>query len=227
MKEDVFPRTHNTWIGRKLLEGVAGRNELNRHVMEVYADPLRVYFLGTPDRRHAEAEEVVEGFFADRLARGDFFDDWKMSGLRLRRWLMNGLGFYLKELRRARKRGNRSQALDEERDAPLEDSSKDVEREMDRAFAIAIVRQALGESRRACAAKGLERHWEVFYRHYYQGQGYGEFAPEFGVEAAKASDMARTAAGRFRDAMRDLLASDGALESEIDQEIEMLLEICG
>jgi len=37
--------------------------------------------------------------------------------------------------------------------------------------------------------------------------------------------MARTVAGKFRSALRGILASDGARESEIDAEIETLLEL--
>jgi hypothetical protein len=96
---------------------------------------------------------------------------------------------------------------------------------MDRAFAVSIVREALLEAKRTCASKGLQKHWEIFYRHYYEGSSYADFIDEYGVDAAKASDMARTVAAKFRAALRDLIASDGALESEIDEEIGALLEI--
>src|SRR5882672_12709738 len=97
-KKDVFPRTLGTWIGRKLQEGKAGRAEVNRHLMSVYAWPLQVYFRGSSDRWLGEPEDIVQGFFADRLDREEFLPGCQESGLRLRRWLMNGFCFYLKEL---------------------------------------------------------------------------------------------------------------------------------
>ena len=104
MKKDVFPETQNTWIGQRLREGKEGLAEINRHVMNVYAFPLRVYYHGTPHRWLGEADDVIQGYFADRLAREDFFKEWLKSGLRLRRWLINGFGFYLKELKKKRRR---------------------------------------------------------------------------------------------------------------------------
>ncbi len=226
MKKDVFPQTLNTWIERKLAEGAAGRAELNHFVMRVYADPLRVYCLGTPGRYLGEPEEVVEGFFADRLGRADYFRGWKESGLRLRRWLMNGFGFYLKELRRERLQQSHEKPLEESSEPGEGDFAAGVETEMDRAFAVSIVRQALLDTRRACESKGQSRHWQLFYQHYYEGRGYAELVKEHLVEPARAAEMARTAATKFKRALRDLLAGDGALESEIDEEIENLLGIC-
>jgi hypothetical protein len=228
MKKDVFPSTLNTWIGERLREGDRGRPELNRYVMQVYAEPLRVYFLGARDRSLGEPEEVVEGFFADRLGREGYFREWEASGMRLRRWLMNGFGFYMKELRREKRKDGRSREIDETNEPQSEDSAKQVEAEMDRAFAASVVREALRQARDACRDKGLSRHWDVFYKRYYEGLSYADFVKEYGIDADRASEMARTAAGRFRAALREVLASDGARESEIDEEIRGLLEAsCG
>jgi len=227
MKKDVFPRTLNTWIDLKLRAGESGRAELNHYIMLVYADPLRVYCLGSSARELGEAEDLVQGFFADRLGRAAYFDGWRESGLRLRRWLMNGFGFYLKELRRERRRQNQSHPLEEAEEPSDGGSSQAVESEMDRAFAVSVVRQALEETRKACESKGQSKHWNIFYRHYYEGRAYAELTPELGLAPAQAAEMARTAAVKFKGALRDILASDGALESEIDAEIDSLLAICG
>lgn len=227
MKKDVFPQTLNTWIERKLAEGESGRAELNHFIMRVYSEPLRVYCLGTPGRYLGEPEDVVQGFFADRLGRSEYFRGWKESGLRLRRWLMNGFGFYLKELRRERRKQGHEKPLDASSEPGDDDaSSASVETEMDRAFAVSVVRQALLDTRMACESRGQSRHWEIFYRHYYEGRAYAEMVSEYGLEPARAAELARTAATKFKSALRDLLAGDGALESEIDGEIESLLGIC-
>lgn len=227
MKKDVFPSTLNTWIGQKLQEGQGGRAELNHYIMRVYADPLRVYCLGASAHTLGEPEDLVQGFFADRLGRADYFQGWREGGLRLRRWLMNGFGFYLKELRRERRKQNKSHSLDEASEPGDEEAFKGVESDMDRAFAVAVVRQALQDTRALCEARGQARHWEIFYRHYYEGHSYADFISEFELSAAQAAEMARTAATKFKGALRDILASDGAMEREIDAEIDSLLAICG
>jgi len=228
VKEDVFPTTLNTWIDLRLREGERGRAEINRHIMSVYAGPMRVYCLGLREPQLGEAEELVEGFFADRLARADYLQEWRTSGLRLRRWLMNGLIFYVKELRRERRKDARLQDLEALELPAADDSAGRVEAEMDRAFAASVVREALRATREACAAKGLSPHFEIFHKRYYEGLSYADFTAGYGVDADRASEMARTAAGKFRAALRDILASDGARESEIDAEIQTLLEVsCG
>ena len=87
MKQDAFPQTLRTWIGARLVDGHAGRADVNRHLMTVYLRPLKIYFMGTSERWLGEPDDVVSGFFADRLARENFLDDWIASGVSLRRWL--------------------------------------------------------------------------------------------------------------------------------------------
>jgi len=223
--KDHFPQTLKTWIHQKLEEGHRGREELNRYVMGIYSGPLQVYCRGTGSFHLGEPDDIVSGFFADRLSRNDYFEGWKESGLRLRRWLMNGLGFYLKEQAREQRHAGASSRNETEMEASTPDNTAEVEADMDRAFAVSVVRLALAETQKTCDTKGLREHWRIFHKHYYDGLPYAEFTQEFGVGAARAAEMARTVAGKFRSALRGILASDGARESEIDTEIETLLEL--
>jgi DNA-directed RNA polymerase specialized sigma24 family protein len=222
--KDVFPKTLSTWIARQLETGDAGRAEVNRHVMAVYAFPLQIYFKGSSDRWLGEAEDVVHGFFADRLARRDFFADWQLSGLRLRRWLMNAFCFYLKELRRSRRKLAREEVLDETSRPGASPLEGDVAGELDRAFAVSVVRRALARTEEICRKKGLESHWGLFLKHYYEGRAYKDFAAARGLDEVRAATMVRTVAGKFRAALRETIARDGATESEINRELESLLD---
>ncbi len=100
----------------------------------------------------------------------------------------------------------------------------DPHREMDRAFIVSVVRQALRDTQRICSEKGLDDHMQIFVRHYYDGQPYQSIASDFGVAPPRAAVMARSAARNFKAALRDLLSCDGAESGEIDGEIESLLE---
>jgi len=218
--KEQFPTTLNTWLDRQLADSDHGRARINRHVMEMYAWPLTVYFRGTRDRWLGEPEEIVQGFLADRLDRPTFFSDWQNSGLRLRRWLMNAFCFYLAEQKRKQRRDGQSESLPE--DAATDDG--DPHSEMDRAFIVSVVRQALRDTQRKCSEKGLDDHMQIFVRHYYDGQPYQSIASDFGVAPPRAAVMARSAARNFKAALRDLLSCDGAASGEIDAEIESLLE---
>lgn len=219
MAKNVFPQTLRTWISDELGKGERGRATVNNHVMSVYLWPLQVYFLGTSYRSIGEPSDIVQGFFADRLARPQFFDQWQESGLALRRWLMNAFCFYLKEITP----GGRK-LTDVDRHDVADDAA---EGRFLGAFVGEIVRTALREAHDACERQGLQDHWAIFIAHHYQDRSYEDVEKEFGVTAARAAVMARTAARKFRDAVREVLIRDGVGEEAVDEEIRELLEGAG
>lgn len=216
---DVFPATQLAWIDAQLDMGQQGRTEINRHIMSVYRFPLHVYFLGTRDRWIGEPEEVINGFFADRLARPNFLADWRVSGLRLRHWLINAFCFYLRELRRLRHRGK---ADSPKADEPVEFAGDT--REIDRAYVSSLVREALIDAEKACVSQGFAMHWQVFSMHFCLGKPYEQFVEELGIDAGRAVVMARTAKKKFQAALRSLVARDSTGDDDINAEIRGLME---
>lgn len=218
---DVFPATLTSWIDDQLLDGQRGRQEVNRHVMGVYAWPLQVYFMGTRDRWLGEPEDVIQGFFASRLSKGDFFVNWRASGMKLRHWLINAFCFYLKEMKRSRKRDARNVAQeDDQQESPTPGPT----REFDRAYIVSLVREALRKTQVLCEKEHMAEHWEVFVRHFYQGQAYADFASELGIDGARAAVMARTARTKFQATLRSMLVRDDVKGEDPDDEIRALLE---
>ena len=142
--------------------------------------------------------------------------------MRLRRWLMNSFCFYLKELRRQRKR---EQTADVEDDQVTFEGDPDLA--IDRASAIAFVQQALQQAEQCCREEKLDPHWQIFLRHHLHGASFQEIALEFQVDAARANVMSRTATRKFRKALRDVVADDGVPQEHIDHEIQILLQEIG
>ncbi|MEE3001226.1 MAG: hypothetical protein VX908_00870 [Planctomycetota bacterium] len=220
-KPDAFPKTMGTWIDRQLQEGTLGRDVVNRHIMSVYAHPLKVYFLGSSMRTLGEPDDMVDGFFASRLQKESYFDQWKESGLRLRRWLMNGFLFHLKEeIRRQKRHGDSS--LDQELDSPV-DASPDLD--FDRAWAMSMVQGAWKDAASSCEEEGFGNHWQLFIRHHVDGLPYKLCVEEFDVSPSQAAVMVRTATGRFKDALRMRILLDGLHEDDVDGELLRLMEI--
>ncbi len=219
-KRDIFPMTQRTWIGRQLASGSAGLDLATRRVMEIYAKPLKIYCLGSSYRRLGDAEEIVAGFFADRLSRPQFLRRWMESGRPLRFWLIVGFKHYCLELAKARKRGHVAHEL---YDASVTNTNTpdDV---FHRESALSMIREALRSAELDCRANGLEEHWRIFLRHHLDGRDYGAISEEFGVDRRRAAVMARTAANKFKGALRDLIAWEGAAPAEIDLEIRSLME---
>lgn len=223
--KDHFPETLRTWVGQRVTEGTPGRPALNRHVMEAYADPLRIYFLGSSLRSLGEAEDLVAGFFSDRLDREDFFRDWQQSGKRLRHWLINAFHFYLKEELRRLQRVRRQGALPE--DLEIAGSEPPPEVVMDRLFCESLVTRALALARQRCLDAEQAVHWEIFERHHCREEPYRAFAAELGVDEAQAAVLARVARRRFVRALREELARDGVPPERLDSELALLVEGTG
>ena len=220
---DVFPPTQKTWIQRKGDEGDTGRAEINHHIMSIYSFPLRVYFQGTSDRQLGEPDEVINGFFENRLSRPDFLAGWFKTDMRLRRWLINAFCYYLLELRRERRKANKFNSLEDQ----VVEPGREETRRIDHAFVVSLVRQAMAEAEAACRAKKLEAHWNLFVAHTLQGRSYADLAGEFKVTAGRAAVMNRTAEQHLKVAVRLLLERDGVALESIDQEIHSLLEESG
>jgi hypothetical protein len=230
-KPDVFPLTRGTWINDRIRMGDAGRAEINRHVMSVYHWPLTVYFRGTRDRTLGEPDDVVQGFFASRLGKSDFFTEWQRSGKRLRHWLINGFCFFLKELRRdQRRRASSISGLSPSSpvfDEPSDSDDATAARDMDKVFLRGVVREAMIEASRVCEQLGLGKHFEIFEAHFYMGQPYEVIADRYGLEPTRAAVMARTANRKFQGALRELFLKDGTEANRIEEEIADLLGIAG
>ena len=220
-KPDAFPKTMGTWIDKQLQEGSVGRDVVNSHIMSVYAHPLKIYFLGSSMRTLGEPDDMVDGFFVSRLERNSYFDQWKESGLRLRRWLMNGFLFYLREELRRQKRDGKS-SLGQEPVTPAVDN---VDNDFDRAWAVAMVRDAWADAASTCEQEGLGDHWRLFIRHHLDGLPYKQFVEEFDVTPSQAAVMVRTATSRFKNAVRMRILLDGVHEDDVDGELQRLMEI--
>jgi hypothetical protein len=76
--------------------------------MEVYYEPLCIYCRATSYRTLGEPEEIVGGFFASRLSDPTWIARWRdesrARSMPLRRWLLNGLCFYMREEARRQRR---------------------------------------------------------------------------------------------------------------------------
>jgi hypothetical protein len=95
---------------------------------------------------------------------------------------------------------------------------------MDQAFKVELVRKALQRTREACCTKGLEKHWEVFLRHTYQGLPYKHLCTDLHISPQAAAGMNRTAEKLFINAVHELIMRDGVSTHEINSEIRSLLE---
>lgn len=214
---DAFPSTWDSWLGRRLSEGNRGLAAAREHIMRVYAEPLTIYLRGSSFRRLDEDDDLVQGFFASRLARDGYLHDWAESGRPLRRWLLTGFRHYLHERIREQRRFSAPPdgvaAAPEPAPAAL----------FNRHVALSIVREAMTMAEERCRKEGFGRHWMIFRLHAVDGLPYNELPAEFREPPRRAATMARTASNRFKAALRELVGWPGASAEAIDREIQTLM----
>lgn len=221
-RTSVFPRTEYTWIEDRLAAGQTGVAEVRRHLMEMYAKPLSIYIKGSTFRTVGDPDELVAGFFASRLSRPSYIDDWRESGRPLRKWIITGLRHFLFEQIKAARKDAALYAFDERLDAPQGDD--DATRAYERAVARQLVEQALRQTEADLIQDGLELHWRVFWLHMVQGMSYQAMEQQLAITPSRLAALCRTATRRFRVVVRRLVSWPGAEQSEIELDLSALRE---
>lgn len=226
-QQDIFPTTDRSWIVAQLDQGANGPAETNQHIMSVYAEPLKAYYNGSSFHGLGDADELVAGFFADRLGRSDYLDKWQQSGRKLRHWLIVGFRYFLMERRASRKLpidSDLSSEFNSQHSTGIADSeADDPEEAFHREVARSLVLQAIASTEDRCIADGLAVHWRAWVRHVVDGCTYVALADELGHSAMRLKVMARTVSHRFRQAMREQIAWPGAEPQQLDEEIQELI----
>ena len=218
-----FPTTRRSWITRTIAKGPEGEREVAHFVMSVYLGPLNAYARSIPNFGEVDPEDVVHEFLTRKVNAPNFFQAWTQSELPLRRWLVNGYLFLLKDRRRhATTYRQRTQAAGAEI-VPEFDEARfaDFERE----WARDLVRRAVMQTEEYCRTRDLEDHWTVFKRHHLDGTPYRDLVDVHQLPARRLARMSRTAADRLRVVFQELLERDGVGPDDINSEINRLLEL--
>jgi hypothetical protein len=230
--DDLFPTTRATWlcdrIGDLARSGTAsadGLREAREHVMRRYYEPLAAYLSATSYRDVDAPAALVAGFFVDRLSDDAYLLGWKSSGLPLRKWLVNGLLFWVRtEVRRRRRTMERELAGGAEALA-LEASGSaalHAEQVFEREWARSIVSDACEVVAERLVAEGLAARWQHFRRHVLDGLTYEAVARESACEAREVRSACRVVRARLEMAFFELLRAEGVRESELEGEVKRI-----
>jgi len=194
--------------------------------MERYAEPLAVFVRGSSLSRLGEPAEIVNGFFAARLSDARFLAGWAASGMRFRRWLMNGILFYGQGLARDRMRAQQRGGPVEPRELDrIEGAGSTGELDFERAWALAVVREATARAEIELLEEGRSVDFDIFRRHAIDGQPYAAFAHQLDRSEQQCAGATRLVAQRVRAKLAELLAEEGVPERELDDEIARVREM--
>ena len=231
----VFPETQTLWISDRLSEGDSGLLLANGNLMARYVRPLTSYCrtIGLARSIRMEADDVVHGFFANRLGNAEYLKSWMSSGLRLRQWLRNGLHMYVHEQRRA-KAGHAGghaggQAGADAGTVGLPDEVPSMgaahDREFERAWALSTLDLAMRETKDGLEKRGRLDEWEMFWSHHVDGVAHARIGERFQLSAAQVAQRAYAVGAQLRDSLCGILRKDGALIGEIDKEVRSMMEV--
>lgn len=223
-ERSAFPTTHATWLVTRVGDGAgadaAAAVEARAHVMQRYAGPLAVFVRGSSLARLGEPDELVNGFFASRLSDAAFLAAWARSGMRLRRWLMNGMLFHGQGIARDRARaGARGGSVDPAELDRQMGGMPSAEADFERAWALAVVREATARAEQELLAEGRSRDFEIFRRHAVDGHPYAAFARDLGRTEQQCAGATRFVAQRVRAKLGQLLEEEGVPAHELEEEI--------
>ena len=222
MTRDHFPTTHQTWLSERV--GVAN-DEVARHVMQRYFEPLRAYVKGSSLRNFGDSADLVNDFFAARLGDATYLERWIDSGLPLRRWLVNGLLLHVRNrgIAEARRRARGDAGVGGTEPAAAVSSAEPGALEaLERAWAIGLVTEAHDRVRAGLVAENRESWWECFRLHVLHGLPYADACPMAGVSTANGANIVRAVTKRLAAMLSELLARDGVEESRIDDELALI-----
>jgi len=225
MQRDHFPSTHANSMMATASDGPAGLSLARAFVMERYRAPLLAYVRGSSLRTLEDAEELVHAYFATRLARKDFFERWRASGLPFRRWLMNGLHFCARERRKVRVRAaGRHEAQPDALSGAPTTGWNEAERAFERELASRVIDACARSVQQSLAARGLARHWEVFWRRSVDGLTYAAIAAETGMPIRELNAAVRGVTAELRGAIRAELVREGVEEQSLEAELARMEE---
>lgn len=225
---DHFPSTHQTWIVEQLrvvsegsqTEMAEAAQQLRTHIMSRYRDALLAYATASSFRTLSTPEDLVHGFFAERLQRVEYLRSWSEAGMSLRRWLCNGLLLHMFTVAKQYKREARAtqSAADAARAAPTAEPSAD--QAFDRAWARGVIERATQSTEEAMRAERREDAWRLFVRHAIDGLTQAAAASEAALAEGEAKARLRLAVRRFRDAVAAELIADGVPLAQVQAEVD-------
>ena len=251
MTEPTTPLSTSWPAATTRVQAAVDRGEVagaRSYLMEVYARPLRAYVRRSRYRYLGEDAELVNQFFATRMAVPAFLKNWPRDRFRLRYWVLGAFRNHLKDAARSAGRdrtrirrflerlGVPSSAVASGanrrtwRDVPSDASGPQAgpaEAAFHRWVALGLLETAVRRAQAECEECGLADHWRVFVLHVALERDYDTVAREVGTTPRRAVVMARTAGKRFVRCLRQTVAGPEATATRIDQEIRDLIEALG
>ncbi len=228
-----FPKTSWTLLDamRADSDGAAkARSEFAR----LYYHPIHAFFCAAVKKAEG-AEDLAQEFFEVAIVAGTVLQRADRATGNFRLYLLEAMRNFLKDKKRwaARKRRRapsgeiRIERLPQGGEGVLPEIRATPERAYGKAWAQALLDEALGKVQRLCMSKGQREHFDLFTRYYLsrspERPSWEALAKAFGLKDGKqARSRADTVVGHLRLIVRRLMAQGLGPEQSVDEELAAL-----
>lgn len=204
------------------------------HLCQVYRSPVLAYVRRSGYTRE-EAEDLTQGFFV-KFIEDAYHAAADPARGRFRTFLLSAVQHYVSKCRdrdRAQKRGGgrAHEDIDDEQGRELPGSASEApDAVFQRAWALAVVHQALSDLREDAAAAGkldLFDRLREFITEQPDEHDYARVAGELGMSRNTLAVAVRRLRLRLRERVRAQLAHTVAADADLDDELRVLRQVLG
>lgn len=215
-----------------------------------YAQPLMLYARSSTLARIEDADALMKSFWAQQLARPLMINEWRESGLALRRWLVHQLLIHA----RARLCELHIDSSEQEQcndcggcacanaattsttsattcatKCPTSSTPLPLEphafEHFERAWSRAMMNAACSIAQAALESSDDAAAWNAFRLHFLEGNEYAALSQQLGLTVSAARINARRAHERVDGALRQLLRDEGVADEDVNDELAWLIEV--
>jgi DNA-directed RNA polymerase specialized sigma24 family protein len=232
-----FPTTHWSLVGRAAgrADASGGKVALGE-LLRVYLPALRAHLLGPMGVPRDRAEDLLQGFLADKVLEQNMIAAADPGRGKFRTFLLTALERFVIDAHRresAAKRAPRGKVLDVEEFGHRAAKGHNPTHAFDRAWAGEVLNEVTRRLRAECQQTDRAHLWGIFEQRMLQPiidgaepPSHEELARKYDLPSAAHSANALTSAKRlFTRTFRAVVAEYAADKNEVDSEIRELWEI--
>lgn len=232
-----FPTTQWSQVFRARKCDESQKRLLLDHLLRQYLPALRAHLTVEKGLSTDHAEDVLQGFVADKILDKDLLCQADHTKGKFRTFLLRALNNYLISLFRraaANKRApNRAEPLDPQLQPDLVKNTKEPAQAFDLAWARRVLSLALDDMKEYCRATDRRDVWGVFdarvLRPVLEQEttiGYEQLVQKFGFRSPRqASNVLVTAKRIFRRHLRQVVSEYTETDEEVEEELRDLRRI--
>jgi RNA polymerase sigma-70 factor (ECF subfamily) len=230
-----FPATRWTLVERAGQTDAGSARQALAELMKLYTPALRAHLLVAVNRDEHLAEDLLQGFLADKVLEQRLIGFADPSRGRFRSFLLTALDRYVIDQRRhaAAKKRSPSMPLRDIDDHADAVSVEDTHAAFDRAWANEVVTEVVESMRKQCAETSRPDLWDVFESRYLKPatenatpEPHESIAARLGLESAQqAGNLLTTAKRMFTRLFKAVVARYAISENEAREEVAELWRI--